>query len=580
MEKFKKLPIGVENFIKIREDNFYYVDKTRLIEKLLENWGEATLFTRPRRFGKSLNMSMLKSFFEIGCDKSLFDGLYIASRQELCDRYMGQFPVIFISLKDIDARDFETARGMTIKIINREARRLQYLAESGKLTAIDKELFFQLLKRDMDDETLAYSLRELTELLHKHHGKKAIVLIDEYDVPLSKASEGGYYDKMAALIRSLFGAVLKSNEDLYFGILTGCLRVGKESIFTGLNNFKVYSVTNAAFDEYFGFTDTEVRELLSYYDLSDKYTAVKEWYDGYRFGNEDIFCPWDVICYCQDQKENENFSPQNYWMNTSGNDILKRFIDGMDEQRKLTKTELEQLINGEAVQKEVEQELTYKELYASADHIWSILFMTGYLTRKGLPEGKRYKLAIPNREIRDIMAGHVLSLFKEEIAQDGVMLNSFCQALENGDAGAVEQILSAYLKKTISIRDTFVRKSFKENFYHGILLGILGFKESWTVLSNKEAGEGFSDIFVRTDRDDVGIVIEVKYAEDEAAAVRESRKAVEQIDHKRYADAFEGRNVSMILKYGIACFKKNCRVYAEKQQREKEERGHSGWEDL
>ena len=391
---FKKLPIGIENFKELREDNFYYVDKTQLIEKLLQNWGKANLFTRPRRFGKSLTMSMLKHFFEIGCDPSIFDGLYISQNQKLCQQYMGKFPVISISLKGIHSETYSKAKAMLIKVINEEPRRFQFLLNSGNLTKIDKELFLGLLKQDMNEDTLVYSLRELTELLNKHFQQKVIVLIDEYDVPLAKADEMGYYNEMVLLIRNLFENVLKTNDYLYFSVLTGCLRVAKESIFTGLNNFKVYPITNVAFDEYFGFTDFEVKEILKYYHQTGQYETVKTWYDGYHFGDVDIYCPWDVICFCEDHRESPDLAPQNYWLNTSGNQIIRHFIENMGSQSQLTKTDLELLLNGSSVQRTIRQELTYKDLYSSPENLWSALFMTGYLTQKGLPDGDRYDLVI------------------------------------------------------------------------------------------------------------------------------------------------------------------------------------------
>ena len=513
MQSYKKLPVGIESFKELRQENFYYIDKTRLIEKLLDNWGKANLFTRPRRFGKTLNMSMLESFFSIDTDLELFEGLYISERKDLCEEYMGKFPVLSVSLKNIDAADYETARAMTVKIINLEARRLQFLMQSKKLTAFDKEEFTRLLQRQMDDDTLFYSLQELTELLNKHYGKKVILLIDEYDVPLAKANEAGYYDQMVMLLRNLFGTVLKTNENLHFAVLTGCLRVAKESIFTGLNNFNVNSITDVDFDEYFGFTDMEVKQLLSDYNQEEHYETVKEWYDGYRFGNIDVYCPWDVLCYCKAHINDQSLAPQNYWANTSGNDVIRHFIQNTGKQQNLTRTELERLISGETVQKKICQELTYKELYASPENIWSTLFMTGYLTQKGSINRELYNLAIPNREIRNIMTDHILNLFKEQVAADGELLNNFCDALENGQQEMVEALFSEYLKKTISIRDTFVQKPTKENFYHGILLGILGFKAGWSVSSNRETGNGYSDILIQIDDADKGIIIEVKYAE-------------------------------------------------------------------
>lgn len=563
-EVVKKLPIGIESFEKIRRDGFYYVDKTGLIKELLENWGEANLFTRPRRFGKSLSMSMFQYFFEIGCDKSLFDGLEIAKDSYLCEQYMGKFPVVSISLKDIDANNYETARSMAIKVINQEARRLQFLLDSEKLSEYDKQLFSVLLQPDMDDKSLFYSLKEITELLCKHYEKKVIVLIDEYDVPLAKANERGYYDRMIDLIRNLFGTVLKTNDYLYFAVLSGCLRVAKESIFTGLNNFNVFSITDVEFDEYFGFTDAEVKEMLQYYHLENNYETVKEWYDGYRFGSVDVYCPWDVICYCSKHRKNKMLPPQNYWLNTSGNEVIKHFINDMNRQKTITRTEMERLIDGEAVQKEIRQELTYPELYSSSEHIWSALFMTGYLTQRGVPDGNLFQLAIPNREVRNIYTEQLLSLFKEEAADDGAALNAFCAALEKGNGDEVERQLTAYLSKTVSIRDTFARKPTKENFYHGILLGLLGFKAGWTVTSNREAGDGFSDIMIRIDGSELGIIIEVKYAERQMEEV--CRTALEQIDKMHYADDFRRDGFSVVLKYGIACNRKACKVLAEKKQ--------------
>ena len=564
-QNLKKLPIGIENFEEIRQDNFYYIDKTGLIEKLINSWGKANLFTRPRRFGKSLNMSMLRYFFEIGGDKSIFDGLYISENKQLCEQYMGKYPVISISMKGIDAKRYEIARAMTVSMINEEARRFQFLMDSQKLTEIDKLFYLKLVKEDMSEQTLRNSLKELSSLLCKHFDKKVIVLIDEYDVPLAKANEHGYYDEMVDLVRSIFSGVLKTNESLFFSVLTGCLRVAKESIFTGLNNFKVHDLTGAAFDEYFGFTDDEVRELLHYYQQDSVYTTVKEWYDGYLFGDVEVYCPWDVICYCEDHRENGNLEPQNYWLNTSGNEVINRFIEDCGTKQQPTRTELERLVNGEIVQKKIYPELTYKDLFASPEHIWSALFMTGYLTQRGCSANGYYNLAVPNIEIRNIITEHILSLFKQQIKKDGVLLDNFCKALEKGEAENVESIFTEYMQKTISVRDTFVRKVTKENFYHGILLGILGYKDGWTISSNKEAGDGFSDIVIVIDDSDTGIIIEVKYAE-ESQMTQESEKALEQMKRKNYTEVFQNTDVRHVLKYGIACSRKKCRVVGEKEE--------------
>ena len=559
MAGLKKLPIGIENFEEIRREDFYYVDKSHIIEQLLTQWGKVNLFTRPRRFGKSLNMSMLQSFFEIGKDKTLFDGLRISDNQELCEKYQGKFPVVSVSLKGINGATYEEARRFLIKTINEEARRLSVLSDSTELDETDHELLTQLKKKEMTNDSLVYSIRELTELLEKHYGSKVIVLIDEYDVPLAKANENGYYDEMVLLIRNLFENALKTNNSLKFAVLTGCLRIAKESIFTGLNNFKVYSITDKSFDETFGFTDEEVKELLRYYGQEKYYETVKEWYDGYRFGNVDVYCPWDVINFCSDHLADPGLEPKNYWANTSGNSVISHFIDSVGKPQKLTRMELEQLVNGGIVQKEINSELTYKELYSSIDNLWSTLFMTGYLTQRGESSGNRYNLVIPNREIRNIITNHILKMFKENVKDDGKTVSDLCDALLNKNPEKVELIFTEYMKKTISIRDTFARKPTKENFYHGLLLGILGFKENWSVMSNRESGDGFGDILIRIEDEDVGIVIEVKYADD-GNLQGECEKALQQIIDIRYTEALEQEGIHTIIKYGIACYRKKCKV--------------------
>lgn len=558
----KRLPVGIENFEKIRRDGFYYVDKTDLIKELLENWGEVNLFTRPRRFGKTLNMSMFQCFFEIGCDKSLFDGLRIAEESTLCETYMGKFPVISISLKGIDAADYETARNLMVKVVNEEARRFQFLTESNRLTDTDKMLFGQLLQKEMDDETLFCSLRELAELLRKHYEKQVIVLIDEYDVPLAKANELGYYDEMVRLIRGIFGSALKTNHNLYFAVLTGCLRVAKESIFTGVNNFNTFTITDVDFDEYFGFTDAEVKEMLEEYQLGSSYEDVREWYDGYRFGNVDVYCPWDVICYVNKRRTDPALQPQNYWLNTSGNEVVRHFIEALGDG--VTKTEMERLIGGEIVQKEIHEEMTYHDLYADMGNVWSVLFMTGYLTQRGRADGNLYNLVIPNREIRNIFTEQIMKMFQEQAEQDGETLGRFCDALEQGNAEEVERCFTGYMRKTVSIRDTFVRKATKENFYHGMLSGLLGFKEGWTVMSNREAGDGFSDIQILIDDAETGIVIEVKYAQN-GDLEAECQKALTQMRALHYEEGMRNAGMQKVFKYGIACWKKNCKVVVESE---------------
>ena len=561
----KKLPVGIENFEEIFKESFYYIDKTDMIKDLLNNWGKVNLFTRPRRFGKSLNMSMLKNFFEIGSDPSLFEGLKISEETALCQEYMGRFPVISISLKGIGAGNYQTARNLIVKIINEEARRLQFLMDSRNLSGRDKELFTQLMEKDMTDETLMFSLREFSELLYKHYGKKVIILIDEYDVPLAKANEQGYYDEMIFLIRNMFEQALKTNEYLYFAVLTGCLRVAKESIFTGLNNLKVLSVTSVRFDEYFGFTDDEVQEMLTYYGLSEKYQTVKDWYDGYRFGSVEVYCPWDVINYCDDLLDNPDAEPKNYWSNTSSNDVVRHFIGTLDAGG--TKREMEALIAGEPVTKEIHEELTYNNLCDSIENIWSVLFMTGYLTYRGTPGGGSYSLVIPNMEIRNIYRDQIMEMFVKNVAGDGTYFRSFCDALKSGDAPEVENLFSGYLRRTVSIRDTFVRKPTKENFYHGILLGILGYKTDWYVRSNRESGDGFSDISIEIEDEGIGIIIEVKYAE-KSRMEAVCREALRQMESTGYAEQLKEDDCNTILKYGIACWKKQCRVMVETEKTE------------
>ena len=562
----KKLPLGIENFEKLRSEDFYYIDKTDWIVELLRNWAEVTLFTRPRRFGKTLNMNMLKSFFSIHCKKALFDGMKIMEEKELCEKYMGKFPVILISLKGIEAMNYEDAFHTAVQLLNRTASEFDYLEKSDILSEEDKVAFKQLLDINMNTATLMSSLLMLSRLLAKHHGAKTIILIDEYDVPLAKAFDYGYYDQMVSLISGFLGNALKTNDSLQFAVLTGCMRISKESIFTGLNNFKIYSITDKRFNTAFGFTDDEVRELLHYYDQDKYYETVKEWYDGYHFSGAEVYCPWDVINFCSDHLEDEKMPPKNYWANTSGNSVINHFIDSVDEPQKLTRMELERLVNGGIVQKEINQELTYNELYASIDNLWSTLFMTGYLTQRGEADGNRYRLVVPNREIRNIITDHILKMFKEKIRNDGEMLNEFCDALKNQEPEKVEELFTEYMKKTISIRDTFVQKPTRENFYHGILLGILGFKEDWSVLSNREAGNGFSDILIQMEDEEIGILIEVKYADD-GDLEKECEKALHQIMDVNYVEALEQEGVHTILKYGIACYKKKCKVMLEIEKR-------------
>lgn len=553
----KKIPIGIENFEEIRKEDFYYIDKTGLIAELLRNWGAVNLFTRPRRFGKSLSMSMLEHFLSMDGDKSIFDGLEISKEAALCEKHMGRYPVVSVSLKGIDAYSYETAYQMAVQIITEAVAKFYFLLDSEKLNDYDKAEYKELLDKNMNEGTLASSLKLLSGMLEKHYNKKVILLIDEYDVPLAKAHANGYYNQMISLIRSLLGQALKTNSSLKFAMLTGCLRISKESIFTGLNNLKVRSITDVRFAEYFGFTDTEVKALLEYYGYLDSYETAKKWYDGYQFGNVQVYCPWDVLNYCDSLLGDREAQPENYWINTSGNDAVKRFIE--EAANAGTKREIEHLVAGGVIAKEIRQELTYPEIYQSADNIFSLLFTTGYLTQRGKAEGRLMKLAIPNLEVRDIFVTQIMEYFQENVRADGETLNRFCDALQNQDAENAEKMFTAYLRKTISIRDTAARKEMKENFYHGVLIGILGVKDRWGVTSNREAGEGYADILVEPDSGDMGIIIEVKYAHDgnlDAAC----EEALKQTEHTRYEDVLEDDGVENILKYGIACYKKQCRV--------------------
>lgn len=559
----KRLPIGIEDFEKIRQEDYYYVDKTGMIGDIIRNGAEVTLFTRPRRFGKSLNMSMLEQFFSLNGRPELFEGLQIMGEPELCQKYMGQYPVISLSLKGINAVSYETAFKIAVRGINESAAMVDYLEQSERLTKNDKESYRELLKRDMDEAEFYVSLRELSRLLAKHFDKKVIILIDEYDVPLAKAYENGYYDQMIFMMRNFLEQALKTNRNLQFAVLTGCMRISRESIFTGLNNFQVLSISDVGFDEYFGFTDNEVRQLLCYYRQEQSYGSIREWYDGYRFGNVDVYCPWDVLNHCQKLLADPSVQPQNYWINTSSNDVVRRFIEKSDSG--MTRQEIEALIAGEEIEKEICQELTYQDMYANIENIWSVLFMTGYLTYHGKPENNRFCLAIPNLEIRNIFTTQIMEYFRKNVQADGKTLKSFCDALEQGDAETVEEILQQYLKKTISIRDTFVQKQMKENFYHGILLGILGIKERWAVSSNRESGDGYSDIVVETENSEKGMILELKYAQD-GNLEQACRKALAQTTEVHYAEILEDQGINEILCYGIAFYKKRCMVMCKKQK--------------
>ena len=564
MKKRLKLPVGIENFGEIRRNQYYYIDKTKLIEQLFDSLGKVSLFTRPRRFGKTLNMSMLKSFFEIGTDTSLFDGLYISENKELCEQHQGQYPVIFLSLKDVEGLSFSEAKRRCIQLIKREAERFYGLKNSERLLDIDKKNYCRLLDmtvQEEDSDIVSSSMKMLSALLYKHYGKKTVILIDEYDVPLDKAFQHGYYKEMVHFIRGLLGEALKTNDSLAFAVLTGCLRVSKESIFTGLNNFKILSITDTRFDEQFGFTDTEVRTLLSDYQMEDRFAEVKEWYDGYRFGNADVYCPWDVINFVDRAKDDKEAKPEAYWINTSGNDLVKRFID---KANKTTKNEIERLVNGEAIEKELRLDLTYEEVDQSIENLWSVLFTTGYLTQSGRNEDGAYRLIIPNREVREVFRLQINEWFKKSIFSNTERLTTFWKAFEEGDTEGVEQYLNRVLSNSISVFDTKARKEEKESSYHNLLVGILTGNADWLVKSNVEAGEGFADIIVETDDPDAGIVVELKYTKNFDDMKMICQKAIDQIRDRRYQEYLLNDDRKDIRLYGITFCKKRCCAISEK----------------
>lgn len=566
MSESIKLPIGIDDFEKIRKNGFYYVDKTNLIEQLFSNWGEVNLFTRPRRFGKTLNMSMLKSFFEIGADPTLFEGLYISKNKQLCDEHMGKHPVIFLSLKNVEGLTFEAAKYQMIELIGKEATRFSFLSQSDRLNAADKSVYLSFIKRiegryAMNEDLLYGSLQTLSELLYKHYGKKTVILIDEYDVPLDKAFQHGYYREMVALIRAMFGKALKTNDALEFAVLTGCLRVSKESIFTGLNNFKILSITDSRFDEQFGFTDDEIRKLLTFYQVENRFDETKEWYDGYHFGNVDVYCPWDVINHVDRIKDDPGARPETYWINTSGNDLVKRFVD---KASKTTRNEIERLIAGESIEKQIRLDLTYDEIDSSIENLWSVLFTTGYLTHTGITDEGTYKLVIPNKEVREVFKQQIQEWFKKSIFSNTEQLQSFWNAFEEGNTDGMEKYLNRVLSNSVSVFDTKAQNGEKESSYHNLLVGILTGNADWLVKSNVEAGEGFADIIVETDDPDAGIVAELKYTKEFKDMEQACQKALDQIQDRRYQEYLLNDGRYDILLYGIAFCKKRCKVVVSK----------------
>ncbi len=561
-----KLPVGIEDFQEIRRNGFYYIDKTGLIEQLLDSWGKVNLFTRPCRFGKSLNMSMLRYFFEIGTDKTLFDGLHILQRKDLCDEYMGRFPVVFLTLKGVDGLTFEKATNKLINIVALEAERFIFLKNSDKLTDNEKQRYCALVKMQdgkyaMDEDTLESALQTLSELLYRHYGQKVVILVDEYDVPLDKAYQNGYYKEMVSMIRSLFGEALKTNEFLQFAVLTGCLRVSRESIFTGLNNFKIFSITDARFDEQFGFTEDEVGNMLKDYHLEEHLAEMKEWYDGYHFGDADIYCPWDVINRVDDLCDTPEAKPKCYWINSSGNALVKRFVSIAN---RTTQDEIEHLIAGEPIEKSVRLDLTYDEIDKSIDNIWSVLFTTGYLTQAGMTEQGAYKLVIPNKEVRTVYISQIQEWFKQKIADNTEQMAYFWKAIEDGNAEIIEQYLNQILSNTISVFDTKAPEMEKENSYHTFLAGMLTGNTDWVVKSNVEAGEGFADIIIKPQNPNDGIIFELMYSKEASGLDKACERAIKQIRDRRYLEYLKNDGRHNMIFYGIAFYKKRCKVVVEK----------------
>ena len=552
----KKLPVGIENFEEMRKEDFYYVDKTGLIIDLMNGWSKVNLFTRPRRFGKTLNMSMLKSFFEIGGDKSIFDGLAVAQDKALCDRYMGKYPVVFISLKGVDGTNFEEAYERLRNVIFDECSRLKFLLDSNAIAEVDKYLIKRVLAREDSPSEIAASLKMLCGLLEKHYGQKAILLIDEYDVPLDKAFYHGYYTQMIDVIRAMFGAALKTNDSLFMAVLTGCLHVSKESIFTGLNNLKVLSISNVKYNEYFGFTDAEVRKMLEDYGLESHYEDIHDWYDGYRFGKREVYCPWDVINYCDDLCTDERVQPKAYWINTSGNDMVRRLISkGTDG---TTQFEIERLIAGETITKTLNENLTHNEIDANIENIWSLLYMTGYLTSVGYPNGRQYELRIPNKEVRQIYMDQVLDWFKDKTRAESEKLVGLYEAFETGNADMIKEYLDEQLLDTVSYYDAH------ESFYHGFLLALLSTCANWRVSSNIETGKGRSDVVVERKDRKIGFVVEVKDVKDYEKLDAMCDAAMKQIEARDYTAILRRYRVKTIWTYGIAFWEKECKVVVRK----------------
>ena len=558
MNQTLKLPVGIENFEDIRKLGFYYIDKTKLIEQLLQNWGKVNLFTRPRRFGKTLNMSMLRTFFEIGMDKSLFEGLYISKNKELCDEYMGKYPVIFLSLKGIDGLTFEEAIIRITTIIKNEARRHHYLKNSDKLIEEEIKQFQSLLDGKADDIT--DSIRLLSELLCKHYGKKTIILIDEYDVPLDKAFQKGYYDEMVRFIRSLFESALKTNSALEFSVITGCLRISKESIFTGLNNLAVNSILSNKYSESFGFVQYEVDELMEYYNIEEKSQLMKKWYDGYLFGKSEVYNPWSVLNQVKEWSEDKDISAIPWWTNTSSNNIIRTLVSQADNE---TKDIIENLIHGGSVETVLKETVTYGDLTENNENIWSFLFFTGYLkikeivkTGEVIGEPTIYSLVIPNLEIKSCYTDIIIQYF--EIYKKAINKDNLYKALLGRNAQDFAEQITDLLRKTISYYDS------TESFYHGLISGLLSGNVYYKVESNRETGDGRSDLALyQQDVAQNAVILEFKVCGKNETADEAAKRALKQINDRDYASKAREDGYKNIIKYGVAFKGKMCYAIVE-----------------
>ena len=562
MKQKKKLSIGIENFTKLQTEDFYYVDKTMLIKELLDNWAEVNLFTRPRRFGKTLNMSMLQYYFEDKRDQFtgekidnsyLFEGLNIKAEGEKYTKYMGKYPVINLSLKSAKQPTYKMAYESLIDEIMKEYRRHNFILNSDKLLQSEKKIFLDISNGEAKEIEYAKSLQFLSSCLEKYFGSKTIILIDEYDVPLENAFFEGFYDEMISFIRSLFESALKTNPSLEFSIITGCLRISRESIFTGLNNLNIISILNNRYAEYFGFTAEEVEELCDYYNIQEKYETAKKWYNGYTFGHKNVYNPWSVVKYIYDVLGDSHVFPTSYWANTSSNSIVKSLIERADD---ITKGEIEALIEGKTIEKPVHEDITYDDVYDNLDNLWNFMFFTGYFKKisERMDENTQEKfveLAIPNLEVKYIFRTKILKWFNEKIKSED--LSILYTSIINGEVDVFQKEVNRLLKKTISFNDAY------ENFYHGFMIGLLSHMDGYIVKSNRETGDGRCDIYIKPlSIFDKAVIIEMKVCDKPKELFTKPQDALQQIEDKKYAYELNESGYEDIIKYGMAFYRKDC----------------------